>query len=90
MTLSSQKGVGHASAHHQEVHPVEQGLEDPELVGDLGPTHHGDERAGRAAEQRPEHLDLPLEEEAGGTGQPGGRTDHRGVAAVGDPKASFT
>ena len=84
MAGSGEERIGHPSPDDQEVDPVGQGPEHPEFVADLGPPHHGDERSGRLPEQAPEHLDLPLEEEPGGTGEPAGGSHDRGVAAVGD------
>ena len=53
-----QEGEGHAPADHQGVDPVQQRLEDAELVGHLGPADHGDERPVRRAEQAAQDLDL--------------------------------
>ena len=61
-------------------------LSTPSLSATLAPpTTATNGRAG-LPEQPAEGLDLPLEQEAGGTGEPARRADHRGVAAVGDPE----
>ena len=49
LSLGGQEGEGHAAADDQRVHLGGQDLEHLELVGHLGPAHHGHEGAGRAA-----------------------------------------
>ncbi len=47
MAGGGQEGEGHAPADDQDVHPSEQRLQHAELVGHLGPAHHGYEGPGR-------------------------------------------
>ena len=44
VALGRQEGEAHATAHQEGVDLVQQGLDHPELVGDLGPPEDGDER----------------------------------------------
>ena len=83
MALGGQEGEAHAPAHQEGVDLVEQGLDHPELVGDLGPAQDGDERPLRVVEQAVQDLDLAGQDAPGGRGQESGWTDDGGVRPVG-------
>ena len=87
MAQSGEEGEAHGPADDQGVHPLKQGLYDPQLVAHLRSTEHGDKRAGRFLQHPVEHLDLAGHGPAGGRGQQPGRPDDRGVGPVGRPES---
>ncbi len=84
MARGSEKGERHPSSDEERVHPLEQRFEHSQLVGDLRTADHRHERTVRCAEQLPETVELPFDQEAGGARQAGGRPDDRGMTAVRD------
>ena len=83
MPLGLEEREAHAAADEDAVDLVEQGLDDAELVADLGAAEHGDERPLRVVEEAAEDLDLLGQEAAGGGRERLRRADDAGVGAVG-------
>ena len=61
---------------------LQQRVDHAELVGHLGPAEDHDERPRRIGAQRQQHLDLALQQPAGGRRQELRRADDRGVGPV--------
>ena len=83
--LGLQEGVGHRSADQELVDLLEQVLDDQDLVGDLGPAHHGHVRALGLRQQGVENMKLLLDQEPDAPGPRGelfGHGDHRGLVAM--------
>ena len=53
VALGREEGEAHAAADDERVDHREQGVDDAELVADLGPAEHGDERPRRGRSRRP-------------------------------------
>ncbi len=80
-----QEGEGHPPAHHQGVDPVEQGLEHARACRPPWPRRPRPRTAGPGCPSSPPSASISRwRRKPGGAGQPAGRPDHRGVAAVGD------
>ena len=82
VALGDEEREAHAAADHEGVDDTEQRLDDGELVGHLRPAEHGDEGPQRLLPHAEQHLDLALEQPAGGRRQRRRRTDDRRVGAV--------
>ena len=80
--LCRQEGVGHAATDDELVDPVEERLEDLDLVGDLGPADDRCERPRRVLQQAGEVADLALHEQARVGGQDLRHAHRGGVGAV--------
>ena len=66
LTLGVEEGVGHGAADEQSVDLVEQGVDDLDLVGDLGAADDGDEGAVGVGDGLAEVGEFLLHEQAGG------------------------
>ena len=82
LTLRGQEREAHAAADDEGVDHAEQGIDDAELVADLGSAEHRDERSAGVLAQAREHLDLLGQEAPGGRGQRARRPDDRRVRTV--------
>ena len=58
------KSIGHRPADEELLDPGQQVLDDADLVGHLGPAHHGDHRRLGVLQQGVEDLQFLLDEEA--------------------------
>ena len=65
VALGGEEREAHAAADDERVHHAEQGVDHADLVADLGPAEHGDERALRGVAQAEQHLDLLGQQAAG-------------------------
>ena len=83
VVLRRQERVGHAAADDELVDPVEQRLQDLDLVRDLGPADDRGEGPGRVLEQAREVADLALHEQPGVGRQELRHAHRRGMRAVG-------
>jgi len=82
VALGGEEGEAHAPTDQQDVNFGEQGLDHPDLVGDLGPPEDGHKRPLRLSEQAVQDRNLAGQDAAGGRGQEGGWTDDGGVRPV--------
>ena len=64
VALRGEEREAHRAADHERIDNLEQGLDDTELVGDLRPAEHGDERMLRVVAQTEKYFDLLLQEAA--------------------------
>ena len=80
--LDLEEGVGHPAADDHGGDAGEEGLQDRDLGGDLGPADDGDERLCGILEDAAEELDLLLHQEAGDARQDLGHPLRGGVRAV--------
>ncbi len=86
LALRQQERVGHAATEDEQVDLGQQVVDDPDLVGHLGPAEDGRERALGRLEQLREHLDLALHQQPGVGRQELGDADRRGVRPVRRPE----
>ncbi len=91
VALGHEERERHRATHEHRVAPVEQRVDDAELVAHLGAAEHRDERSVGESEHRREHLDLAGEQTAG-SGRQHSAADRRceAWARCDAPNASFT